>query len=478
MRSTNDMKRPSAALPPSIIVIFGITGDLSKRYLLPALYHLFKDGLLHEQTAVVGVTRQAVTSEALLDEVELCVSEVDKICDPVVLKQLRQATQLVQMDLAAAADYSKLLNRLNSIEDSHGTCMNRLYYLSIPPQVYGSAIQLLGGGQLNTTCQHGTAETRLLIEKPFGYDLASAKALVSDTDRVFQESQVYRIDHYLAKETVQNILTFRFHNAIFEHLWDARYIESVEIGASEKIGIEGRAHFYDTVGALRDFIQSHLLQLLAIVTMDQPDELSGTSLHDQKQRVLEQIATIPADSISSHAFRAQYEAYRSEVANPDSGTETFAAVLVEINSKRWQGVPIIMWTGKSLAEKKTEICITFKPNGMAPANRLRFRIQPNEGIELELVTKRPGFESQLQTVAMAFSYRQNFGGQPHANAYERVLADAIRGDQTLFATSREVLEAWRIVQPVLAAWERDNTDLQAYRRGTAGATLLERWRQG
>src|SRR5580700_9567130 len=247
-------KKPSAKhdpkLEPAIIVIFGITGDLSRRYLLPSLYHLIKDGLLHEKTEIVGVTRGTLTTSELFEKVTLCNNDDNSVCDPEALKTMHAHTTMFQMDLTSSKDYAALHEKLDAIETENGVCMNRLYYLSIPPQVYMPVIRLLGEEGLNTSCQHGKAMTRLLVEKPFGFNLQSAKDLISETAEVFGEEQVFRIDHYLAKETVQNILTFRFQNPIFEDLWHHKYIANINISAREKIDIEGRAAFYEPLGAL------------------------------------------------------------------------------------------------------------------------------------------------------------------------------------------------------------------------------------
>jgi glucose-6-phosphate 1-dehydrogenase len=460
------------ALEPAIIVIFGITGDLAKRYLLPALYHLFKDGLLHSETQIVGISRQSLTAEILLNQVEVCVNEIDKVCDPTALNQLRKALSMFQMDPVDAPAYSRLLERLNAIEADKGMCMNRLYYLSIPPQIYGPVVRLMGKTGLNTSCPHGVAKTRLLVEKPFGYDEASAIALIGDTAKVFSEEQIFRIDHYMAKETVQNILVFRFENPIFEALWNRQHITAIEINTSEQIGIEGRVQFYEPLGALRDFIQSHLLQLLAVVTMDQPAALDSQHIHSRKQAVLEQVLAVPPDQVATRTVRGQYDGYRQEVKNSDSTTETFAGIRIYIDSDRWRDVPIIIWTGKALSEKKTEIILTFEGSSAHP-NYLRFRVQPNEGIELDLMTKTPGFAAELQETNMDFSYRQNFSHQGLPNAYEYVLVDAIRGDHTLFATSEEVLAAWRVVQSVLDEWAKNSAGLMTYPRGASGAELAK-----
>jgi glucose-6-phosphate 1-dehydrogenase len=456
-----------AKLEPAIIVIFGITGDLAQRYLLPALYHLMKDGLLPEQTEIIGVSRQALSAQELLDRTELCINEADGVCDPVALEQMHDRTRLFQMDLTAEADYTRLLELLNSIEAEKGVCLNRLYYLSIPPQVYGPIVEHLGNAGLNASCQHGKATTRLLIEKPFGYDRRSAEQLIQETNQAFSEEQLYRIDHYLAKETVQNILTFRFENPIFEPLWNHDHINRIEISASEKIGIEGRAQFYEPLGALRDFIQSHLLQLLAIVTMDQPAKLDSEHIHASKQTLLEQIQAVPADQVLERVHRAQYNGYRDEVKNAHSTTETFAAVQLNIDNPRWQNVPITLWTGKALNLRATEVTVHFTDNVLI------FRIQPDEGIELRLLAKKPGFDTELQSVKLNFSYQQEFDDHGHPNAYERVLVDAVRGDHTLFATGREVLEAWRIVQSVLDEWAKSAADLRQYQPGTDGHSLLQ-----
>lgn len=458
-------------LEPSLVVIFGITGDLSKRYLLPALYHLLKVGLLDSQTVIVGISRQAITNDELLDGVDLHHGEDTQPEDAAVLAHMKNQIKMVQLDLDNLDDYKRLHGQLNDIEAGLGKCMNRLFYLSIPPKIYNQVVGLIGQAELNGSCSHGQANSRLLVEKPFGYDLTSAQTLIDELGQVFREDQLFRIDHYLAKETVQNILTFRFENPIFEALWNHEHIASIEIFASEQIGIMGRKVFYEPLGALRDFIQSHLLQLLAIVTMDQPEKMDSQHIHEQKQAVLDSI--VPVDMTADTVIRGQYENYRQEVDNPISTTETFAAIKTYINNDRWSGVPITIWTGKGLAEKRTEIVVTFK-NGQQPPNRLRFRISPNEGIEIELLAKKPGYATTLQPALMDFSYGSSFNDYAHPNAYERVLVDAVRGDRTLFATSHEVLAAWKVVQPVLDKWATGTSeDLINYSMGSFGNDLAQ-----
>lgn len=453
-------------LEPAIIVIFGITGDLSQRYLLPSLYHLIKDGLLPEETEIIGISRRSVSTEELFEKVELCVNETDKVCDSEALKAMQRKTSMFQMDLDDPAAYSALRQKLDDIETDKGLCLNRLYYLSIPPSAYQPVVRLMGEQGLNGSCQHDKAESRLLVEKPFGFTLRSAEELIAATAKVFNEDQIFRIDHYLAKETVQNILTFRFENPIFEALWSRQYIASIDIVAFEKIGIEGRAKFYEPLGALRDFIQSHLLQVLAIVTMDQPPKLDSEHIHASKQAVMAQIQPIAVDKVLEQAKRSQYEGYREEVENPESVTETYAAVTVYIDNPRWQDVPIRLVTGKAMSQRKTEICVNFHDKQLPTSNQLRFRIQPDEGIELDLLTKKPGFTEELQTTPMGFSYKRDFDNHGHPDAYERVLVDAVRGDHTLFATSEEVLASWRVLQPIVDAWSKQSDDLRFYKPGT------------
>lgn len=459
------MSNNTPALEPTIIVIFGITGDLSQRYLLPALYHLFKDQLLHEHTEIIGLTRQKLTAEQLFEKVELCINEVDNVCDPVALKTMRDKTHVLQFDPNTPEDYAKLLSDMEETEEKHGTCMNRLYYLSIPPSVFATTVHNMGQAGLNGSCSHGKAATRLLVEKPFGYDLPSAKKLIQQAAAVFKEEQVFRIDHYLAKETVQNILTFRIHNPIFRDVWNRNHVKSIDIVAIEKIGIEGRVNFYENVGALRDLVQSHLLQLLALVTMELPKGLgSSKSIHTAKHNLLKSVH----QANPLRAVRGQYRTYRQEVSNPESLTETYVHLELGIGNRRWRGVPVTITTGKALHEKRTEIVLTFSSAHSSQVNSLTFRLQPNEGIHLELWVKKPGFENELERVVMDFSYQNSFGQGNHPDAYERVLVDAVRGDRTLFATSDEVLLSWKILEKLLKSWRQDSKNLLVYDNGSDG----------
>jgi glucose-6-phosphate 1-dehydrogenase len=375
---------------------------------------------------------------------------------------------MVRFDPVQATDYDNLLKTLQAIETNREQCMNRLFYLSIPPQVYEPVIKNFGLHHLNQGCPHHKGVTRLLVEKPFGYDLVSAQELIHSTNRYFGEDQIFRIDHYLAKETVQNILVFRAHNPIFNSLWSSQFISRIAIDLREPTGIEGRADFYDNVGALRDVVQNHLLQLLALVTMELPKNLDdNASLHQAKQALLADI--MPVDMKRAKVVRAQYNSYRQEANKPHSTTETFVSLTFDINNKRWKGVPVRLTAGKALKDDRSTIQLTFGPlAGSTTVNTLTFRVQPDEGIDIELTAKRPGFEDKTEVVRMDFSYQNTFIEPGHPDAYERVLVDAFKGDHSLFATSEEVLTTWRILQPVLNAWTRSSDDLKTYEVGSDG----------
>lgn len=451
----SDQTADTASVPP-VIVIFGITGDLSKRKLLPALYHLLSQDLLPEDTKIIGISRKPLTPEELLGTVELCVLEKDNVCDPVGLKRVQKAIQTLRLDPEEPGDYKRLRELLDSLDG--GEKRNRLFYMSIPASAYPPIIKNLAAEGLNEE------RNRLLLEKPFGYNQDSAKKLIGLLSQDFHESQIYRIDHYLAKETAQNLLAFRLHNPIFIPLWNCEHILRIHIRAFETINIEGRKDFYERTGALRDFIQSHLMQLLSITMMDVPSDMSSQAIHTAKQSFLEQL--LPADPAQS--VRGQYKGYKDEVGNPDSHVETYASLHLKHSAERWKDTEILLETGKAMDEKTTEITVEFKTPHERRRNSLIFRIQPGEGISLDLVAKEPGFTNRMHHAALNFRYQDTFKDKQHIDAYERVLMDAVRGDQALFASDREVLATWRVLQPVLDAWESSGTGLLGYKPGSKG----------
>lgn len=438
------------------MIIFGITGDLAKRYLLPALYHLCKDDLLPEQMVIIGTSRQSLDLNQFLGQVELCVLDQDKVCDPQVIKKLHSLLELIQIDPVQVSDYTKLKDRLAAIEKDYKICMNRLFYLSIPPQLYQPVIQNLGISGLNGSCQHGDALTRLLVEKPFGYDIASATDLIDRTAEHFTEDQMFRIDHYLAKETVQNILRFRQANPDIEDRWNGASIEAIDIEAYESLGIENRK-FYDEIGALRDIIQSHLWQLVALLAMELPQTLTSQLIHSSKEKLLASIGPLPTNKVALNTTRGQYNGYWQDIGNASSSTETFAAVRFNIPTKRWQQTIFTVATGKKLNEKCTRIGIKF-----IDGTNVEFRIQPQPAVNV--ISKTP--------LITNFSDSETPLNHANPDAYERVLIDAIRGDHTLFASRSEILSSWRSLQPLVDEWAKGHPSLKHYQPASRPSDLL------
>lgn len=432
---------------PTTLIIIGITGDLSRRYLLPAIEQIAAAGELPADFRIVGTTRRAMTSNELLRQVNDQASF------------LSQHLEICQLDPTKKADYVALGKTLERIERTFGAPAQRLFYLSVPPQVSWPVVELLGASGLSDV-QH----TKLLLEKPFGTDLESADQLIAHTNRYFDEKQVYRIDHYLAKEMAQNLIVFREANPLLRHTWHKDFIERIDITVAESIDIEGRASFYEQTGALRDVMQSHGLQLAALTLMAFASDAVG-DIPRRRLGALRQLH-IPADHPNTkNVVRGQYEGYRAEVANPDTTVETFVRLILASSDPRWEGVPICITTGKALPEKQTIIRVTYRSDhdGLEP-NRLTLRIQPDAGIELELWTKVPGYTHKLEKQALRFTY-DGYKLPKLPDAYEQVLVDAIRSNHTLFASSDEVRESWRILMPVQDAWAYSTTDLVLYPKG-------------
>lgn len=433
---------------PTILVIVGISGDLAKRKLLPALTKIAQAGAFPEHFKIIGLVRRTLTLEDVLPDGDQAF--------------LRDHLNLYELDMTSTDDYKKLATHLQDIEAQFGAPAQRLFYLAVPPQVSQPLVECLGESGLAAT-----PDTKLLLEKPFGTDLTSAQELVEGIKAYFKEEQVYRIDHYLAKEMAQNVVVFRSGNALFKRSWNNNFIERIDIIAAEKIGVEGRAGFYEQTGALRDFVQSHLLQLAALTLMELPSADARETIPQKRLEALRQL-NAPTDVV-----RGQYQGYRQEVGSPKSLVETFVSLTVTSKDPRWWGVPVTVATGKSLNEKSTEIQITFKREDLGEANQLVLRMQPNEGIELYLWAKRPGYERELQHVTLDFSYQQHFAGAELPDAYERVFLDAMRSDHSLFTTSEEVLETWRVLDPIQQHWDMHTDDLVSYKPGATIQDVMD-----
>lgn len=454
---------------PSALVIFGVTGNLSQHMLIPALYHLEQENLLPAGFVIVGIFRRDVAVEELLKEAMAQLTNSGKEVNQSVVERLKNRITSVHMDSTDPDHYKRLTDALAKLDEDASAKLNHLFYLAVPPNIFKSVIGNLAAAGLNT---ENTGANRILIEKPFGDDLGSAQELVKFIGEHFSEEQIFRIDHFLAKETAQNILTFRLNNPLIEAIWNRQFIDHLQITVAEQIDIQGRAAFYEGMGALRDMVQSHILQLMALVMMEYPDDMTAESIHAEKLTLLESIRRIDPEEIGDISVRGQYDGYQNEVDNPESLVETFASLKLEVDNDRWRGVPVLIQTGKAMAAKSTEIMVVFRDRSHRKLsdNVLKIRLQPNEGISLELLAKKPGFANDLQPVHMDFSYSSAFNG--HApDAYQRVLIDALRGDRSLFASSDEVLACWQLLQPILDAWKSpDSPALQPYAKGSWGPT--------
>jgi glucose-6-phosphate 1-dehydrogenase len=487
-RADNPLVEGLERLPihPTTLVIFGATGDLAKRKLLPALYNLAHEGALPERFNLVGVSRSDHAHEEFRTEAQDAIKEFSRRePDPAVLDKLLDGIRYVPGLFDDASVYDMLGTTLDEFDKAAGVRMNRCFYLSTAPMFFPVIVRQLGDHKL--TRQEG-ADVRVVIEKPFGTTLAEAEALNREVLSVLDEQQVFRIDHYLGKETVQNILAFRFANGLFEPIWNRNYIDQIQITAAEDIGIGSRAGYYDSAGALRDLIQNHMLQLLCHVAMEPPVNFTADEVRNEKVKVLQAIHAPTEEQIDQIAVRAQYAegesggehvgGYLQEPDVPsDSNTETFAALRLEVDNWRWAGVPFYLRTGKRLARKVTEVAVTLKPVphlafkqegslGVRP-NQLILTMQPNEGVSLSLGAKIPGTRMRIRPVYMEFLYGTSFLSQS-PEAYERLITDAMRGDATLFTRNDEVEAQWRIIDPVVRAWARDGTGLAEYPAGSQG----------
>ena len=467
------------------IVIFGASGDLTHRKLIPALYNLYKIGRLSENFSVLGVARSELNDEtfrekmreALIHNEETTPETLDAFCSHLYYQSVNTSD---------AQDYGKLVPRLDNLHDKYKTCGNTLYYMSTPPSLYGVIPECLAAHGLNTE-KYGWK--RIIVEKPFGYDEKTAQALDVQIHRFFEEHQIYRIDHYLGKETVQNLLVLRFSNGWFEPLWNRNFIDYVEITGAESIGVEERGGYYDGSGAMRDMFQNHLLQVLAMVAMEPPAIINANSMRDEVAKVMHSLRPLTAEDMEHNLVLGQYTAaeingkmengYLEEKGVPaDSRTETYIALRCEIENWRWAGVPFYVRTGKRLPARVTEIVIHFKttPHPVfsqnAPENKLIIRIQPDEAISMRFGLKKPGAGFEAKEVSMDFRYADLAGAQV-LTAYERLLLDAMKGDATLFARTDAVHAAWKFVQPILD-YKANGGRIHEYEAGTWGPVAADK----
>jgi glucose-6-phosphate 1-dehydrogenase len=489
---------------PCTVIIFGASGDLTKRKLVPALYRLTQSRLLPAEFAIVGFARSQMSHDEFRDNMKDAIatfSEAKRV-DEAVWESFAKGLFYVPGNINDTECYQKLSTLLDEIDRERGTAGNRVFYLSTAPELYSEAIQQIGAADLARP--KDGSWVRIIIEKPFGQDLESARRLNQEVAAVFDEEQVYRIDHYLGKETVQNLLVFRFANGIFEPIWNRRYVDHVQITNAEAIGVEGRGGYYDTSGVLRDMIQNHVFQVLSLVAMEPPINLSANAVRDEKVKAMHAVRMISPDTVDRFAVRGQYGAgsvagkevpgYREEKGvNPESNTETYAALKLYFDNWRWADVPFYIRSAKRMPKRVTEIALQFRKAplhlfgqsaGQLEPNVLIARIQPDEGITLRVGAKIPGQVTRIRWVNMDFRYGASFGVSS-PEAYERLLLDCILGDSTLYARRDMTERGWEIVMPILEAWQAKKADFPNYEAGSWGPRaadeLMERdgrrWRR-
>ena len=443
---------------PTIFVIFGITGDLAQRKLLPSLLSLYVKKLLPEKFAIIGVSRRLLSREEfrqfVRDEINIKFGQYREED----VKHFLDHMSYVQGSFDTDDMYTRLAERLQSIDKQQfKTCSNKLFHLSVPPTLYENILDHLSSSGLTVPCGPEEGWTRVLIEKPFGNDSETAKQLDKKLGELFHEDQIFRIDHYLAKEALQNILVFRFANSLFEPLWNNRYIDRVHIKLFEKLDVEGRGAFYDGVGALRDVGQNHVLQMLALIAMEQPETLDAQHIRQERAKILKNLHC-------EEIVRGQYAGYREEKGVADgSMTETYFRIEAHIDTGRWKKTPFYLESGKALDESKTEIDIYFK-NKTDEQNILTFRVQPDEGIKIRFWVKKPGLGMEIEPKPLKFKYSEFPTKAAIPDAYEKVIYDAILGDQTLFTSTDEVLAAWKFITPILKNW--GGLPLERYPKGS------------
>jgi glucose-6-phosphate 1-dehydrogenase len=483
-----------ASSPPVGLVIFGASGDLTRKKLLPSVYELFRRNLLNENFYLVGCARSKFSDEQFRTDAADAIGKSLDSVDNEILQRFTAKLYYLAGDYGDETFYKLIAGRMIELDRRHNVPGSRIFYLAVPPILYETIVKGLGKGGLSCIGRPECERVRVVVEKPFGRDLQSAVELNQIIQEHFDEGQIYRIDHYLGKETVQNILMFRFANAIYEPVWNRNFIDHIQITIAESVGVEHRGSYYDKAGALRDMFQNHILNMLSLVAMEPPVSFEADRVRDEKVKLLRCIRPITQQGVKIDFIRGQYAAgtiegqkvpgYHDEPeVAADSKTETYVAARLFVDNWRWQGVPFYLRTGKRLARKDTEIAITFKkvPHSMfasielidMPANTLVMQIQPKEGISLSFQAKRPGSKTCIGTLRMQFSYAEVFGGQP-PEAYERLLLDCMAGDQTLFTRQDNVEVSWQLVEPVLQVWKDPLTQPYTYEAGAESFPQADR----
>lgn len=454
-------------IKPTIIVVMGATGDLMARKIVPALFHLYKKGNLPKMIRIIGFARRPIPDS----EFREMVREMLKRHNTIPTSQFLQFFSYHQGTFGEKNDYYSLGKKLGMIDGKWHTCANKLFYLAVPPQDYETILHNLADTGLTAPCSPEEGWTRVLVEKPFGKDFVTSQKLDELLGALFQEEQIYRIDHYLAKEMLQNIISFRFGNNWFEEGWNGKDVEKIEIRLWESLGVEKRGLFYDGVGALRDVGQNHLLQMLALVTMDNPQAFDAKSIRKKRAHILRFIQPPEKEDVKTMTYRAQYKGYTSvKGVRPNSKTETYFKVGVTLENDRWNHIPVILESGKRLPKAQKEIIITFKhptpclcpPNGRHIQNKIIFRMEPEESISIHFASKKPGLQYATEERTFKFALRKKEKGRQYVEEYEKLLLDAICGDQTLFVSTDEVREMWRIIDPIIEEWAKGATLLHTY----------------
>jgi len=460
---------------PTVLTVFGATGDLMARKIVPALYYLGGKGELPERFAVVGFSRRDWSDDDLRSRAREILEERFPQASGADLDSFLKHFTYTRGSFEDASAYDALAQHIAAIDEEWGVCANKLFYLAVPPEHYHTILGRLAESGLTDACSEFEGWTRVLVEKPFGDDSKTSQELDEFLASLFREEQIYRIDHYLAKEMLQGILNFRFTNNLFETAWDRSAIESIEISLLESIGVEKRGRFYDGVGALRDVGQNHLLQMLALVTMDQPYSRGAASVREARAKLVSSLRPPTAGEIAHASFRAQYEGYRDiEGVDPDSDTETYFRLRFEMTGRRWAGVPVTFQAGKRLGKPRKEIVVTFRhPHPCLCErwnhyqNRVAFKLEPTESIEIEFWAKRPGFDHEVERRTFDFFLYEKEEKAQYVEEYAKLLLDAIAGDQTLFVSTEEVAAMWAFIDPVFRAWHEGAVPLDTYAPDTA-----------